>query len=70
MTRVTSCDTATSDGRLPDTVAFANDAPAEIRFAAGGGLDREFHPQPVAFHLVYQDGDERELRVGMYGTVE
>lgn len=62
--------TASSDLKLPDTVTFAADAPPEIRFAAGGGLDREYHPQPVAFHLVYQDGAERELRVGLYGTVE
>lgn len=62
--------TSGSQLRLPETVKLASDAPAEIRFAAGGALDREFHDGPIAFHLEYQDGTRPLLRVGSYGTVE
>jgi len=56
--------------RLPGEVRFASDAPPEIVFAPGGNLDREVHPEPVTVALEYADGRRREVRVGLYGTVE
>ncbi len=56
--------------QLPGEVRFAAGTPREIRFAPGGSLDREVHQEPVVIQLEYADGRRRELRVGLYGTVE
>ncbi len=62
--------TSSAELKLPESLRFDTDAPAEIRFAPGGYLDRELHDEPVVFHLVDQDGKREEIRVGLYGTVE
>lgn len=62
--------TSTSEYRLPETMRFDEDVPAEIRFAPGGYLDREVHAQALVFYLVDQDGGRQPIRVGLYGTVE
>ena len=56
--------------RLPGEVRFGEGAPAEIRFAPDGSLDRALHKEPVRIPLEYADGRRRELLVGLYGTVE
>ncbi len=56
--------------QLPGDVRFGAGVPAEIRFDAGGGLDRAVHAEPVVVPLEFADGRRRELRVGLYGTVE
>lgn len=55
---------------LPETVRFGKGTPALVHFAAGGGLDRRRHPEPVRIGLVFDDGTEALVAVGMYGTVE
>lgn len=56
--------------RLPKTVSFTPDAPKEIVFAPGGGLDRSVHSQPVTIELLYLDGGGAKVQVNLYGTVE
>lgn len=54
---------------LPDSVSFAPDSVTEVRFDAGGNLDRRFHDRPAVIGLVYADGSRVDVRVGTYGTV-
>jgi len=56
--------------RLPRSVAFAPGTPREIVFAAGGGLDRQFHREPVELRLELEDGRRLAIRVNLFGTVE
>jgi prepilin-type N-terminal cleavage/methylation domain-containing protein len=56
--------------RLPESVRLAADSPTEIRFDAGGRLDRSVHPGPVRFTLEYAEGTSLPIAVGVYGTVE
>ena len=49
---------------LPGEVRFGEGAPAEIRFAAGGSLDRDVHTKPVSIPLEYADGRRREFARG------
>jgi len=55
---------------LPKGVEFAAGAPREIVFAAGGGLDRGVHREPVRFSLKFDDGREERILVNLHGTVE
>jgi hypothetical protein len=55
---------------LPGDVRFGAEAPAEIVFAPGGGLDRRMHSGPVAIALEFADGNRAHVQVGLYGTVE
>lgn len=55
---------------LPRTVAFAAGAPAEIRFQAGGGLDRSVHREPVRLAIELEDGRKIPILVNLYGTIE
>ena len=67
---VVSAVAASAVVELPAGTTFAADAPALVRFDAGGHLDREVHTQPIEFHIEFEDGDRIRLRIGMYGTVE
>jgi prepilin-type N-terminal cleavage/methylation domain-containing protein len=67
---IVSAVAASESVELPEGTAFSADAPALVRFDAGGHLDREVHSEPVEFHLEFDDGDRIRLRIGMYGTVE
>ena len=55
---------------LPDGVVFASDSAADVRFDAGGGLDRRHHRGPVVIGLIYEDGTRVDVNVGIYGTVD
>lgn len=55
---------------LPEGVRFDPGAPAEIRFDAGGNLDRAVHAEPLVVTLIYEDGNTAPVRIGMYGNVE
>lgn len=55
---------------LPPGVSFGKQAPARIELVAGGALDPARHPEPVLVPLVFEDGREHVVRVGLYGTVE
>ncbi len=55
---------------LPKSVEFAADAPREIVFASGGGLDRVVHREPVKLNLKFEDGREERILVNLHGTVE
>jgi len=55
---------------LPDGVSFAETAPKEVVFAAGGGLDRRVHSEPVRFSLEFDDLTNEVIEVGVYGTVQ
>lgn len=55
---------------LPKGVAFAAGSPREIVFAAGGGLDRVLHREPVRLTLELGDGREEKILVNLHGTVE
>jgi prepilin-type N-terminal cleavage/methylation domain-containing protein len=61
---------ATEEVFLPLGVSFPKDTIREVAFAAGGGLDRTVHDEPVLIRVEYEDGRSEELRVNMYGTVE
>ena len=61
---------ATEEVFLPLGVTFPSDTVREVAFAAGGGLDRTIHDEPVVIRVEYEDGRLEELRVNMYGTVE
>lgn len=67
---VVSAVAANETARLPQNYSFAPDVPAEIRFRAGGGLDRSFHDKPVVITLLHVDGRKETVRVQPYGTVE
>lgn len=56
--------------RIPDRVAFAKGTPREIRFTAGGGLDRTRHSEPVTLTLELEDGRQQHTTVNLFGTVE
>ena len=56
--------------RLPRSVVFAPGTPREIVFAAGGGLDRQFHREPVELRLELEDGRRLAIQVNLFGTVE
>ncbi|MBL8861302.1 MAG: prepilin-type N-terminal cleavage/methylation domain-containing protein [Planctomycetes bacterium] len=55
---------------LPRGVEFAPGGPTEIVFAAGGGLDRSVHQEPVRLALRLGDGREERILVNLHGTVE
>ena len=55
---------------LPEGVSFAETAPKQVVFAAGGGLDRRVHAGPVRFALDFEDGTNKQIEVGVYGTVQ
>ena len=55
---------------LPEGVSFAETAPKEIIFAAGGGLDRRVHSKPVRFSLEFEDLSQQLIEGGVYGTVQ
>lgn len=67
---VISTVTASDSIRLPEGVLFDPGSAGEIRFDAGGNLDRAVHPDARDIRLVYQDGRTATVRVGLYGTVE
>lgn len=58
------------DLRLPSGVTFGGKSPAEVRFVAGGGLDREKHAEPIVISLEFEDGRTQEARVSLFGMVE
>jgi hypothetical protein len=55
---------------LPEGVSFAETAPKQVVFAAGGGLDRRAHAGPVRFALDFADGTSGQIEIGVYGTVQ
>jgi hypothetical protein len=55
---------------LPGDTSFPADTPTEIVFAAGGGLDRTVHDQPVRIVVEFADGRRRSVQVNLFGTVE
>ena len=67
---VVACVIASEEIPMPDTVRLGGDTPAEVRFAAGGGLDRDHHPEPLILTLEYDDGSREQLFVGTFGTVD
>lgn len=67
---VVSAVTGEERRELPKGVEFPADAPREIVFAAGGGLDRGVHRAPVRFTLKFDDGREEPILVNLHGTVE
>jgi hypothetical protein len=67
---VISAVTASDSIALPEGVVFDPGSSGEIRFDAGGNLDRAVHPDPREIRLVYEDGRTATIRVGLYGTVE
>ena len=67
---VISCVVATDTVPLPESVRFSPDTPTSIHFAAGGGLDRNHHPEPLLLELEFDDGSTDTLFVGTYGTVD
>lgn len=56
--------------QLPPKIALAKTTPAEIRFVAGGALDRELHKEPIVLTLEHDDGRTQSVRVNFLGTVE
>lgn len=56
--------------QLPVKIKFAKTTPAEIRFVAGGALDRQLHREPIAVTLEHDDGRTQAVRVNFLGTVE
>lgn len=67
---VVACVHAGEELRLPSKAAFAANVPAEVRFAAGGGLDRAKHSEPVVITLEYTDGRTQTAQVSLFGMVE
>lgn len=67
---VLSAVAASEETQLPEAVRFDPSAPPEVRFDAGGNLDRSVHREPVVITLIYADGKTYPVRIGMYGTVE
>jgi len=66
---VISAVAAEEEIELPEGVSFAETAPKEVVFAAGGGLDRRVHSGPVRFSLEFPDASVEVIEVGVYGTV-
>ena len=58
------------EAELPRSTHFAPDAPSEILFAPGGGLDRARHPEALRIRLLRDDGPESQVVVQPFGTVE
>jgi prepilin-type N-terminal cleavage/methylation domain-containing protein len=67
---VISAVTTEEKVELPETMSFAPGTPKEIVFAAGGGLDRRVHREPVRFALELLDGEQAPIQINLYGTVE
>ncbi len=67
---VLSAVRAGEDALLPDGVQFGSSTVAEVRFAAGGGLDRAEHAEPVRIELVHRDASSQWVQVNLYGTIE
>lgn len=67
---VVSAVAASNQLQLADGVRFGKDAPAEVHFAAGGGLDPLEHAGPLLVPLEFADGRVETVRVGRYGTIE
>jgi len=67
---VISAVAAEEEIELPEGVSFAETAPKEVVFAAGGGLDRRVHSEPVRFSLEFADSTNEVIEVGVYGTVQ
>jgi hypothetical protein len=67
---VVGCVVATDEVPLPDSVRFSPDTPRVVHFAAGGGLNRARHPEPLLIELEFEDGSTDRLFVGAYGTVD
>jgi prepilin-type N-terminal cleavage/methylation domain-containing protein len=67
---VVSAVTGEERRELPRSASFGPTTPAEIVFAAGGGLDRTVHREPVRFVLRFEDGREDAILVNLHGTVE
>jgi prepilin-type N-terminal cleavage/methylation domain-containing protein len=65
-----SASAARDESRLPKHARFASGTPAEIRFAPGGGLDRDVHHGPVELALEFDDGRRSSISVSLFGTVE
>jgi type II secretory pathway pseudopilin PulG len=57
-------------GILPASVTFAPDSARAVRFAAGGGLDRAVHADVPRIGLLFEDGERRDVSVGLFGTVQ
>jgi len=55
---------------LPKGAAFAAGTPREVRFAAGGGLDREVHREPVRLGVDLRDGRQATVLVNLFGAVQ
>jgi prepilin-type N-terminal cleavage/methylation domain-containing protein len=55
---------------LPGGTSFPADTPTEIVFAAGGGLDRTVHNQPVRIMIDFENGQRHAVQVNLFGTVE
>jgi prepilin-type N-terminal cleavage/methylation domain-containing protein len=67
---VVSAVAASEDSELPRGTHFAPDAPSEILFQPGGGLDRARHAEALRIRLLHDDGPESLVTVQPYGTVE
>lgn len=67
---VISAVAASEEIALPESVRFDPGVPSEIRFDAGGNLDRAAHREPLSVGIVYEDARTAVIRVGMYGNVE
>ena len=61
---------ASSEARLPDGTRLVGDKPVEVIFAAGGGLDRSVHSQPLELEVEFFDGRRTPILISLYGTVE
>jgi hypothetical protein len=57
-------------GVLPQSFTFAPDSARTIQFAAGGGLDRLVHADVPRVGLLFEDGERKDISVGLFGTVE
>jgi len=66
---VVSAVVAQEPAALGDTVRLV-EAPDVVYFAAGGGLDRRLHREPVRIVIAHEDGTRETIGVGFYGTVE
>lgn len=67
---VVSTVVANDESVLPTNTTFAAGTPAEILFAAGGGLDRRVHREPVHLSIEAEDAPATTLVVNLFGTVE
>lgn len=67
---VVSAVTAEQALELPETTSFSADTPEWIAFAAGGGLDRTLHREPLRFAIEFLDGRRVPILVSLYGGVE